>query len=1165
MANTTITISELPPIGNAFTASTILPVVQTTGVVSTDSASLGNLGNYILTQAGANLQPAYVANFAYAVTNAAQPLITSVGNLTNLTMAGVANLGPVSNVTITGGYNGQFLQTNGNGNLNWALPASGNVTNYPAGANAQIQFNQSGNFGASTSLIWDAGNYSLRTTNMNATGNISAGYFIGDGGGLSNLVANTDNIKFSNTVISTANTLESITLQTYDNANSKTYSWLFDSQGDFTLPSNSTVYISGSSTTFFSGNDTDLGISVNSYDWTFDAGTGTLFAPGDISLGNVTGTPTDGSILSASNIKIITNNYGNTWKFDIHGNLTLPGNTFAINYANGMQVPLSNGGTANKIYNGNSNVTIPNANGNVIVNAEINEWIFDASTGGLHIPSGATITYNGLYDFQINVGNGAPNVYSWNFDAGGNLVLPGNTFSVNYANGQQVSLGSGTYGNSNVAAFLENYGSNTITTTGNVTTGLLTVPASDNGSIVFSDNGTDNNGSLKVDGGLNMTLSANSNFYVKQAGQDRLAITDGNTDLMASTNVVIHSNKAGTENKWIFDSSGNLSLPGSANYQVPGLGGNGHFDINSWYPVNISTGDGVNDAVSTWNFGYNGVLTLPNNFATIFADTGANQLNIGAGGDGGGYVTINATTDTGIGGSQNVFIQSNFSGNGYIWKFDDTGNTTLPTGAAIANISGFGPGLSTFFGDANGATFGTGPGNDITFTPADGAAIYSNGFMWTFSTDGNLTTPGNITGANVIEANTFLGTGNLKLQPDPNNNGAYLDVYLTSGPDVHIAGNGETVIVGSDAGANVSVQASGNVAIQANAVFGGTPRTWMFDYNGNLTLPQRTTINDMSGTGTTLTVGVPPTVIVISGADFSAVNTTYTRDFGQATPTWYPAGYTPGVNPYIMFTGGQYGIYNPGFVPPLYINTGTLNIPLIQWNLNPPLGSIAPTAVYTYGSTGPAWKFDPTGNLKLPGVLVAQASDNGSIIFSNNGTDTNGSFKVDGGLNMTINANSNFYVKQNGSDRFGITNTNTDLMAASNVIIHANKAGSEQNWIFDTTGLLTIPGDIDMFGGVINFHQEVGNITWGSSYMAFSQYGRINTNVDFFANSNVIGAQYLKGDGSNITNVPISWTTAPVSNTSSGVQGQVAYDSGGNLFICVATNIWSKITGTISW
>ena len=466
-------------------------------------------------------------------------------------------------------------------------------------------------------------------------------------------------------------------------------------------------------------------------------------------------------------------------------------------------------------------------------------------------------------------------------------------------------------------------------------------------------------------------------------------------------------------------------------------------------------GNGVWGAASSANIG-NFAFDSTDVDGTTYDEivlTGTNSGNIIVNADNLVMVSGAYQSDGLIAGGGNVYL---FNGDptysngipqpgvGHIWQFDDTGNTTFPTGAAIANISGFGPGLSTFFGDANGATFGTGPGNDITFTPADGAAIYSNGFMWTFSTDGNLTTPGvsgNITGANVIEANTFLGTGNLKLQPDPNNNGAYLDVYLTGGPDVHIAGNGETVIVGSDAGANVSVQASGNVAIQANAVFGGTSHTWMFDY---------------------------------------------------------------------------------------------------------------------------------FGNLRLPGVLVAQASDNGSIVFSNNGTDTNGSLKVDGGFNMTVSANSNFYVKQAGQDRLAITNTNTDLMASANVVIHANKAGSEQNWIFDTTGLLTIPGDINIRGVNINFPGQYGNINWGTSYMAFSQYGRINTNVDFFANANVIGANILKSNtivissNANVSgNLILSSTTQIVSTPSSN--GNITLDPDGTGVVNVIGNVVANnFSGNIS-
>lgn len=59
-------------------------------------------------------------------------------------------------------------------------------------------------------------------------------------------------------------------------------------------------------------------------------------------------------------------------------------------------------------------------------------------------------------------------LYDWIFDNSGNLTLPGNTFAVNYANGTAVSLG-GNYGNTNVATFLASFGSNNISTTGNVT------------------------------------------------------------------------------------------------------------------------------------------------------------------------------------------------------------------------------------------------------------------------------------------------------------------------------------------------------------------------------------------------------------------------------------------------------------------------------------------------------------------------------------------------------------------------------------------------------------------------------------------------------------------------------------------------------------------------
>jgi hypothetical protein len=89
--------------------------------------------------AGANVS-GQVANalIAGTVYTAAQPAITSVGTLTGLTVSGVSTLGAVGNVKITGGSNGQFLSTDGNGNLSWKTASSGNVV---IDANANVTVN----------------------------------------------------------------------------------------------------------------------------------------------------------------------------------------------------------------------------------------------------------------------------------------------------------------------------------------------------------------------------------------------------------------------------------------------------------------------------------------------------------------------------------------------------------------------------------------------------------------------------------------------------------------------------------------------------------------------------------------------------------------------------------------------------------------------------------------------------------------------------------------------------------------------------------------------------------------------------------------------------------------------------------------------------------------
>ena len=126
-----------------------------------------------------------------------------------MTVVGDTNLGSVSNVSITGGFPGYVLSTDGAGNLSWEnLGGSGGS---PGGTNTTIQFNDGGNFNGSTAFTFNktsnavqlSGNLTVKTFtsnnhtaygNINATGNINtSNYYLGDGRYLTNVQVNIAN------------------------------------------------------------------------------------------------------------------------------------------------------------------------------------------------------------------------------------------------------------------------------------------------------------------------------------------------------------------------------------------------------------------------------------------------------------------------------------------------------------------------------------------------------------------------------------------------------------------------------------------------------------------------------------------------------------------------------------------------------------------------------------------------------------------------------------------------------------------------------------------------------------------------------------------------------------------------------------------------------------
>lgn len=144
-------------------------------------------------------------------------VIDSVGNVTanNLVATGTSDLGNIGNVIITGGASGYLLQTDGNGTLQWTAPNIG-----LSGSNNQIQFNNDGNFGASSSLTFDSDTNVFGTEYIVAN-TITASLFIGNAASLTDvpaasIVGIVANANFSETA-NTANTSTTANFSTYAN------------------------------------------------------------------------------------------------------------------------------------------------------------------------------------------------------------------------------------------------------------------------------------------------------------------------------------------------------------------------------------------------------------------------------------------------------------------------------------------------------------------------------------------------------------------------------------------------------------------------------------------------------------------------------------------------------------------------------------------------------------------------------------------------------------------------------------------------------------------------------------------------------------------------------------------------------------------------------------
>jgi hypothetical protein len=590
--------------------------------------------------------------------------------------------------------------------------------------------------------------------------------------------------------------------------------------GNFVFTGDTMTISDSNQTMNITGNGTgNINVTANGNTWTFGNNRiltlpgGPRIVPVDANLelqaasgGYAAITTSDGNStvdVDGSGAHIVTSGI-NTWTFDNVGNLILPGNTFAVKYANGDTVAISTGGFP--LANGTSNIDIVTANGNVTVTANgSSTWTFNTD-GNLTLPTAGNIVG------AVNIiGNGTSNVNviansrAWTFAADGNLVLPLAGNIVNYGN---------TW----------NFGYD----------GNLTVP----GSI--------NLGSASIWKYSNTVLTVTANLTTDTNG---VSFEDGvDTNLYANANVIIQTDTGGAPYTWTFDNSGVLTTPGlsgditganligtvsiSASGNIFGNNINSNYDLSAFGNV-IGNSVLMNYLVSSANLAVSGTanvgalstvgsVSANGNITTLsamYSGNGAtwqsqvslaNVLFVGA--DVAEAYVQAAMINTGGNGSSDWVSYSNNGNTDQGWiDMGVTGNTfsdpeyelTDPNDGYIlvqgTDISG-----TPLGGNLILATGNTGLAHDIVF--ATGGFTHANIKARLINTTGEFSVVGNIVANNLSATNLVINS-------------------ITSD---------DSTFVTIEDGLNVT---SGLISAPANIALTAGSNDWTFGADGNLTLP----------------------------------------------------------------------------------------------------------------------------------------------------------------------------------------------------------------------------------------------------------------------------------------------------------------------------------------